>query len=57
LLSVALSVALGLATYSARPLAGILLYGARTFLDASENAPRLPGELPGAIIGVTAVAT
>ena len=33
--------------YGARPIAGILLYGARTFLDA-RNAPRLPGELPGA---------
>jgi hypothetical protein len=32
-LSVALSVALGLSTCCARPLAGILLYGARTFLQ------------------------
>ena len=32
LFSVALSVALGLATYSTQPLAGILPYGARTFL-------------------------
>ena len=30
-----LSVAFGLTTYGARPLAGILLCGARTFLDAS----------------------
>jgi hypothetical protein len=34
--SVALSVALGLSTCCARPLAGILLYGARTFLHAHE---------------------
>jgi hypothetical protein len=34
--SVPLSVALGLSTCCARPLAGILLYGARTFLHAHE---------------------
>ena len=36
------------ATCSARPLAGILLCGARTFLRAC--APRLPGGLPGRIV-------
>ena len=51
LLSVALSVALGLATYSARPLAGILLFGARTFLPVVFKATeRLPGGLPGDIV-------
>lgn len=35
-------------TCSARPLAGILLCGARTFLRAC--APRLPGGLPGRIV-------
>lgn len=34
--SVALSIALGLSTCCARPLAGILLCGARTFLHAHE---------------------
>jgi len=36
LLSVPLSIALGLSTCCARLLAGILLYGARTFLHAHE---------------------
>ena len=36
LFSVPLSIALGLSTCCARPLAGILLYGARTFLHAHE---------------------
>lgn len=34
--------------HGARPLAGILPCGARTFLHAREHAQRLPGELPGA---------
>ena len=38
LLSVALSVALGLSTYSAQPLAGILPNGARTFLPVLAHA-------------------
>ncbi len=32
--------------HGARPLAGILLCGARTFLHARRGAQRLPGELP-----------
>ncbi len=34
--------------HGARPLAGILLCGARTFLHAPRGAQRLPGELPEA---------
>jgi hypothetical protein len=39
---------LGLATYSGRPLTGILLYGARTFLSLlfiAENRQRLSSQL------------
>jgi hypothetical protein len=36
--------------HGARPLAGILLCGARTFLHAQRGAQRLPGGLPGRII-------
>ena len=48
LLSVPLSVALGLSTYNARPLAGILPYEARTFLPPPEGEQRPPSRLPKA---------
>jgi len=42
-----------LSLHSARPLTGILLRGARTFLQTSscDDIQRLPSELPSRIIG------
>jgi len=51
--SVALSIALGLSTCCARPLAGILLYGARTFLHAHEAHSGCLADFHGYYIATT----
>ena len=53
LLSVPLSIALGLSTCCARPLAGILLYGARTFLHAHEAHSGCLADFHGHYIAAT----